>query len=84
MRVGLDCRGSISDELLSFGRQLGATDAIAGGAALARSRSASGPLHLEYGELAQAREQVEAAGMNLHAVENLPFPWYGDIFYGGP
>jgi mannonate dehydratase len=83
MRLGLDCRASISDELLRFGRQLGTTDAISGGAALARARSASGPAHLEYGELARAREQVEAAGMHLHAIENLPFPWYGDLFYGG-
>ncbi len=83
MRLGLDCRGSISDELLRFGRQLGATHAIAGGAALARARSASGPPHLEYGELARAREQVEAAGLQLHAVENLPFSWYGEVFYGG-
>ena len=47
MRLGLDCRGSISDRQLSFGRQLGATDVIAGGAALARDRSASGPPQIE-------------------------------------
>ena len=84
MRLGLDCRGLISDERLRFGRQLGATDVIAGGAAFAQRRTGSGPLHLQYEELARAREQVESAGMNLHAVENLPFSWFGDIFYGGP
>lgn len=30
------------------------------------------------------RERVDAAGMRLHAIENLPFHWYGDIFFGGP
>ena len=83
MRLGIDCRGSISDEQLSFGRQLGATDAIAGGAAIAHDRTTSGPPHLEYEELARAREQVETSGMKLHAIENQPFSWYGDIFYGG-
>ena len=83
MRLGIDCRGSISDEQLSFGRQLGATDAIAGGAAIARDRTTSGPPHLEYEELVLAREQVEASGLKLHAIENQPFSWYGDIFYGG-
>lgn len=84
MKLGMDCRGALSDELLRSGRQLGATDAIAGGAALARARKNAGPPHLEYGELAQARARVEAAGMKLHAIENLPFTWYGDLFYGGP
>ena len=84
MRLGIDCRGALSDELLRSGRQLGATDAITGGAALARARKDAGPPYLEYDELAQARARVEAAGMKLHAIENLPFAWYGDLFYGGP
>ena len=31
MKLGLDARGGVDDELLAFGAQLGATDVIGGG-----------------------------------------------------
>lgn len=84
MRLGLDCRKDFSDNLLTFGRQLACTDVISGGPAVIDRRSGQGPPYLEQGELSSLRERTEAAGMKLHAIENLPFSWYGDIFYGGP
>ena len=51
--------------------------------AILSTRSQEGPPHLLEQELNAMRERVEAVGMRLHAIENLPFPWYGDIFFGG-
>ena len=84
MRLGLDCRKDLSDKLLTFGRQLACTDVISGGGAVISLRSGDGPPYLERNELSSMRERIEAAGMKLHAIENLPFSWYGDIFYAGP
>ena len=84
MRLGLDCRKDFSDELLTFGRQLACTDVITGGGAVVSQRTGQGPEFLQEDELASMRARIEAAGMKLHAIENLPFSWYGNIFYGGP
>ena len=84
MRLGLDCRKDLSDELLTFGRQLACTDVISGGGGVISLRTGEGPAYLQEDELTTIRERIEAAGMKLHAIENLPFSWYGDIFYGGP
>ncbi len=84
MRLGLDCRKDFSDEVLTFGRQLGCTDVISGGSAVLSTRSIAGPPNLQESELSAMHQRVAAAGMKLHAIENLPFSWYGEIFYGGP
>ena len=46
MRLGLDCRKDFSDEVLTFGRQLGCTDVISGGSAVLSTRSIAGPPNL--------------------------------------
>ena len=83
MRLGLDCRATLSDDLLAFGRQLACEDVVTGARAILSTRSQEGPPHLLEQELNAMRERVEAVGMRHHAIENLPFPWYGDIFFGG-
>jgi mannonate dehydratase len=77
MKLGLDARGGITDELLSFGAQLGATDVIGGG--LPQDAG-----YWEYLDLLRLRTRVEAAGMRLYAIENLPQQWMEKIKLGLP
>ena len=77
MKLGLDARGGVTDELLSFGAQLGATDVIGGG--LPQDAG-----YWEYLDLLRLRTRVEAAGMRLYAIENLPQQWMEKIKLGLP
>ena len=77
MKLGLDARGGVDDELLAFGAQLGATDVIGGG--LPEDGS-----YWEYLDLLRLRTRVESAGMKLTAIENLPQQWMDKIKLGLP
>ena len=77
MKLGLDARGGVTNELLDFGVQLGATDVIGGGLP-----NESG--YWEYLDLLRIRSQVEAVGMHLFAIENLPQEWMDKIKLGLP
>ena len=77
MKLGLDARGGVTNELLDFGAQLGATDVIGGGVP-----EESG--YWEYLDLLRIRSQAEAVGMRLFAIENLPQNWMDKIKLGLP
>ena len=77
MKLGLDARGGVTDDLLAFGAQLGATDVIGGG--LPEDAG-----YWEYLDLLRLRTKVEAAGLRLTAIENLPQPWMDKIKLGLP
>ena len=77
MKLGLDARGGVDDQLLAFGAQLGATDVIGGG--LPEDGS-----YWEYLDLLRLRTRVESAGMKLTAIENLPQQWMDKIKLGLP
>ena len=78
MKLGLDARGGVTNELLDFGAQLGATDVIGGGVLPEESG------YWEYLDLLRTRSQVEAVGMRLFAIENLPQHWMDKIKLGLP
>ena len=80
MKLGLDARGGVTNELLDFGVQLGATDVIGG---ILPEESGYWE-YLEYLDLLRIRSQVEAVGMRLFAIENLPQHWMDKIKLGLP
>lgn len=77
MKLGLDARGGVTDDLLNFGAQLGATDVIGGD--LPEDVG-----YWEYLDLIRLRSAVEAYGMNLFALENLPQQWMDKVKLGLP
>ena len=93
MRLALDARRGINDERLKFGAQLGATDVVAGPGCFinqgdwtashsAASLSQAGSY--DFVSLMQLKIRIEEAGLNLAAVENVPFEWYDKIVRGQP
>jgi mannonate dehydratase len=79
VKVGLGMR-DVTKENLQFAKQIGVTDLIySGPGALA----GDGP-YLDYMRLVQLRTQVEAAGLRLAAIQNIPRSWYDQIIYGLP
>ena len=80
MRLAIDARGDIDDEMLAFGKQLGATDAIGGyGNALPTDKG-----YFDYPDLVRMRTRFEDAGLNLAAIENIPPDWCHKIKLGLP
>ena len=68
MRLAIDARGDVSEELLAFGKQLGATDAIGGyGNSLLTDKG-----YYDYPDLVRMRKRFEDAGLTLAAIENVP------------
>ena len=79
MRLGVDVRGGAGDEVLAFGRQLGAVDAVAGPGCLPGDGG-----HYGFHDLVLLRRRVEDAGLILAAVENVPWEWNDKIKLGLP
>ena len=79
MRLALDCRREVTDDLLTYGRQMGATDVIAGPNVLSMSKG-----YFEFQDLVILRQQVEDAGLRLVAIENIPPDCYDKVMLGLP
>ncbi len=76
MRLGYGAIREVTDETLRFAAQMGATDIVLPG------MSFPGNGHFEYTHLSRLRSQVEAHGLNLYAIENIPWMWYYKIMFG--
>lgn len=79
MRLALDCRREVTDQLLAFGRQMGATDVIIGGGVVPAPRG-----YFEFRDLVLLRTQIEDAGLRLAAIENIPYQCYDQVLLGLP
>ena len=77
MRLGMDLRGPVDDDMLAFAAQLGATDAVCGRDSLPSDRG-----YYEYGDLVRLRRRIEDGGLRLWATENVPHRRYVKIMLG--
>jgi mannonate dehydratase len=80
MRLALGLN-HVTEDNLTFARQIGATDIVA--AAPQEAISPEGPFY-DYERLVQLRTRIEAAGLRLAAIQNVPATWYDRIRYGLP
>ena len=78
MRLGFGAIRDLTDETLQFAAQIGVTDIILPGGQF------PGDGHFGYPFLVQARTRVEAHGLKLYAIENIPWEWYYKIMLGLP
>ena len=67
MRLGLGSVTELTDEILAFGAQVGATDVVVAEQAVPSEKG-----YYEYLDLLHMRTRVEDAGMKLFAIENIP------------
>ena len=79
MRLGVDVRGGVSDELMAFGRQAGAVDAVGGPGCLPADKG-----YYDIQALVLLRKRIEDAGLRLAAIENTPWEWTDKIKLGLP
>ena len=70
----------ITEDNLQFARQIGVTHLVVTGP---QGLTVEG-LYYEYERLVQLKTQIEAAGLNLGAIQNIPTTWYDKIRYGLP
>jgi mannonate dehydratase len=68
----------VTDETLQFAAQLGVTDIVLPG------MNFPGNGFFDYAHLIQMRSRVEAFGLKLYAIENIPWKWYYKIMFGLP
>jgi len=79
MKLALGMR-DLSEENLQFAVQLGVTHIVA----VSPSVGASDGPYYDYERLVQLKTQIEAAGLELGAIQNIPPSWYDKIIYGAP
>jgi len=70
----------ITEENLQFARQIGVTDIVA---ISPPAEAPDGPYY-DYERLVQLKTRIEAAGLRLAAIQNIPPSWYHDLIYGLP
>jgi mannonate dehydratase len=70
----------ISEENLQFAKQIGVTDIVA----ISPQVVASDGPYYDYEKLVQLKTQIEAAGLRLAAIQNVPPAWYDKIRFGWP
>ena len=70
----------LSDENLEFAVQIGVTHLMLVGPDAAAS---DGPYY-DYERLIQTKSRVEAAGLQVGGIQNIPIAWYDKIRYGLP
>ncbi len=68
----------VTEEKLEFAKQIGVTGVIVGSSEL------PGDGYWEFGDLLNLRTRVEAAGLKLEAIENLPWHFYYKAMLGLP
>ncbi|MDP3062440.1 MAG: mannonate dehydratase [Chloroflexota bacterium] len=78
MRLGIGQMRELTDDLLAFGKALGATDVVINTPPL------PGDGFYEYQALVNLRLRCESAGLHLEAVENLPRDYYLKVMLGLP
>lgn len=79
MKLALGMR-DITEANLEFAVQIGVTHIVA---AAPQNMTVEGPFY-DYERLIQLRTQIENAGLELGAIQNLPPAWYHKIVYGLP
>ncbi len=78
MRIGLGQFNELTDEKLTYIKQLGADDF------LMNTPRFPGDKQWEYEDLAAARQRADAAGLRLMALENVPVKFYDKAMLGLP
>ena len=78
MRLGLGQFNQLSEERLTFIKQLGVEDVLLNTPVL------PGETHWEFMDILRLRTQVEDAGLRLAAIENVPIKFYDKIMLGLP
>jgi len=76
MRLGYGAIREVTDETLQFAAQMGVTDIVLPG------MNFPGNGYFDYAYLVQMRSRVEAHGLKLFAIENIPWKWYYKIMFG--
>jgi len=76
MRLALGAIHEVTDEVLKFAKQLGATDIIV------HTPELRGNGYWEFLDLLHLRMRVESAGLKLAAIENMPRRWYDRVVRG--
>ena len=67
MRLGLGSVSEVTDEILAFGAQVGATDVVVAQQAVPSEKG-----YYDYLDLLHMRTRIEDAGLKLFAIENIP------------
>jgi mannonate dehydratase len=70
----------ITEENLQFAQQIGVTDIVA----ISPPVEATDGAYYDYERLVQLKTRVEAAGLRLAAIQNVPAGWYHKLVYGLP
>jgi len=78
MRLGLGQFNDLSEERVSYIKQLGVNDVVI------HTPRLPGDRQWEYDDLLNLRKQVENAGLRLGAIENVPTHFYDKIMLGLP
>ena len=81
MRVGLGQFNTLTDEMLTFIKQIGVDDFLMN---MVQGSSLPGDHQWEYEDLAALRQRADAAGLRLMAIENVPFTFYDKAMLGLP
>ena len=79
MKLGVDFRADGPDQLLAFGKQMGADDAVGGGASFDPDLG-----YFDYDTLVKLKTRVEGFGLKLSAIENVHRHWNDKIKLGLP
>lgn len=80
MKPALGMR-DITEEKLQFAKQIGATAIVA---ISPQGLTANDGLYYHYERIVQLKSQIEAAGLELAAIQNIPTSWYDKILWGLP
>ncbi|MEZ4635273.1 MAG: mannonate dehydratase [Caldilineaceae bacterium] len=78
MRIALGQFNELTDDMLMYIKQLGAEDF------LMNTPKFPGDKQWEYDDLKAAKDQSDAAGLRLMALENVPVPFYDKVMLGLP
>lgn len=70
----------LSEENLQFAKQIGVNDLVV---VQPQGLAVQGPWY-DYTRLVQLKSQVEAAGLRIAAIQNIPTDWYDKIVWGLP
>jgi mannonate dehydratase len=78
VNIALDCPSTFTDEDLLFGKQLGVEYVVVAGHDL------GGPGYWEYVDLLRMKRRIEAQGLQLVAIENVPLKFWDQVLMGAP
>ena len=79
MRLGLGSVSEVTDEILAFGAQVGATDVVVAEQAVPSEKG-----YYDYLDLLHMRTRIEDSGLKLFAIENIPPEHCDKILAGLP